>query len=94
MSTVTWTGNGGNNWGDVESWSSGSLPGTTDDVVLPYASGLFITSNVGTVQSVVSSAFDWYIDGGALTVTGNLTNNSAYILLGWESTDTSGIPSF
>lgn len=37
--TVTWTGSAGNNlWSDPANWSTGALPGASDDVVIPVGS--------------------------------------------------------
>jgi hypothetical protein len=77
-STVTWTGAGGGDWATVSNWSTGELPGSTDDVVIPtLGTGAAITHSSGndTVASITSST-NLVLSGGNLTVNGNLQEAS------------------
>jgi hypothetical protein len=58
LSSVSWTGGGdGHSWGDTANWSSGALPGATDDVTISVAGPLTITHASGSdsIRSIIES---------------------------------------
>lgn len=77
MTTVTWArkpGNGvGEYWDQPVNWSTGSLPGPGDEVVIPKGSAaLVFTGDAIAIASIdVSGALG--IDGGTFATTGGLT---------------------
>ena len=63
--TVTWTGTaGGGKWLTAENWDSGSVPASTDEVIIP--------ANSGTIEYVASSDFT-IASGGSVTLGENVT---------------------
>lgn len=68
-STVLWTNPLGGNWMTPANWSTGSVPGMTDDAVIDIA-GITVnyTSGTSTVRSLSSRAA-FNMSGGMLTVT-------------------------
>src|SRR6266849_1626555 len=77
LSTVSWIGGSGD-WNDTSHWSTGALPGATDDVQI-NVSGITVTHFSGsgtghTVQSLTTSTFmpAFMLYGGTLTVTGSI----------------------
>ena len=93
LSTISWTGLGdGRNWSDSRNWSSNSLPGSSDDVLISLvgAPTIIYDASVGntTIRSLIGSD-SLSIAGGSLTIdgnsslTGNLTiNNAALSVMG------------
>jgi hypothetical protein len=64
-STVTWTGAGGdNNWNTGVNWSTGAVPGTSDDAVIS-TSGITVTHSASVADAVHSLASQ-----AALNITG------------------------
>ncbi len=65
--TVTWTGPATGNWGTAANWSTGSVPGSGADVVIPM--GVTVTHSTGTDSihqlTVVGSLI---VSGGTLSV--------------------------
>jgi len=79
LSSIMWTGNGGdNNWDTAANWSSDALPTASDDVVIDNSfAGTTITHSSSSSDSVNSlnsqAAID--ISGGALSISGASTSN-------------------
>src|SRR5262245_56135381 len=70
LALVTWDGGGdGVNWTDPINWSTNSLPGATDDVLIDIAANptIHISSGTQSVQSL-HSAENLVIDGGTLSL--------------------------
>lgn len=71
---VTWSGASSNDWSTASNWSSGSVPTTTDDVIIP--SGL---TNYPTVSSAITVNSITLNSGTSIianaSITGNLTYN-------------------
>jgi hypothetical protein len=86
--TQTWSGKGdGTTWGDARNWSSGSVPGNGDSVVIAPTSlqvRPVVTGAPSGVQLQDLTLTDSSVSGGALTVTGQFTwtVNQGYELLG------------
>jgi hypothetical protein len=73
MAQIFWT-DGTANWTTATDWSTGTVPGASDDVTISQGDPE-ITGNVGTVNSVTVSAQFSIEDGGDLTTTVGLTNS-------------------
>lgn len=50
--TVTWINPGSGNWDTGSNWSTGSVPGSGDDVVIDTSAAATITVRVGDSESV------------------------------------------
>jgi RHS repeat-associated protein len=76
--TVTWVGGSGD-WETATNWSTGQLPGPSDDVVIGSGPSITVTHSYGadTVNSITSQqAFQ--LSGGSLYVVGNTEMNGAF----------------
>ncbi len=73
MTTNTWL-DGTANWDTPSDWSAG-LPDTSSDVVINHGDPR-VTASFGTVNSIKvgNLAFLDFIDAGASSVAGNVTN--------------------
>ncbi len=81
-SHVTWTGAGGDsNWGNAANWSTGALPGSSDDVLIP---GGFTVVHSGGTDSIISlnSSSPFSLSGGTLTVAATVEDSSTFTLSG------------
>ena len=85
--TVSWVGQSGD-WSVATNWSTGSLPGPSDDVVIPTGSSITVTHSTGsdTVNSIVCHQ-SFTLSGGSLSVantfqTDHLLNLSGGTLIG------------
>lgn len=85
---VTWDTAGSGNWEDVTNWSTGALPGVTDDVVIDQGGGFTITidDSVPAIRSLMSvenllfeTDRDLTIENGG-TVSGSFTLGTNSIL--------------
>jgi hypothetical protein len=86
--TVSWVGQSGD-WSTVGNWSTGSLPGLSDDVVIPTGTSITVTHSTGsdTVNSIVShQAFT--LSGGSLSVANTFQTDSPLILSGGDLINT------
>ena len=77
-STVTWINSGSGAWDNGNNWSSGSVPGASDNVVISTSANATITVQSGDTESVNSittlAATDTLsITGGSLTVAASST---------------------
>ncbi|MEM8671696.1 MAG: hypothetical protein AAGG48_29530, partial [Planctomycetota bacterium] len=76
LATVLWDGGGGDlNWNNADNWSTGSLPGVADDVIIPDLSPditINHTSGSTTINSL-ASAESISISGGAIDIQENST---------------------
>jgi autotransporter-associated beta strand protein len=89
--TVTWTGGAGTNrWSDVANWSSGTVPGASNQVVINGPGPLTIDHAAGndTIYNLTSLGSQVVVDftGGSLTLLANSTvngqvNNSAALIV-------------
>jgi hypothetical protein len=77
LPTVTWVGGNGD-WSTPSNWSSGSVPGSSDDVQIKTS--VAVTHNalvVDTVRSVTMTAGSLSLNGGgSLRITNGLTLNT------------------
>ena len=66
--TVNWVGQSGD-WSVAANWSTGALPGPSDDVVIPAGASIIVTHSTGSdsVNSVVSYQ-PFTLSGGSLSV--------------------------
>ena len=80
--TATWVGGSGD-WNTAANWSTGSLPGTNDNVVIGAGASITVTHSSGThtVQSVQSQQA-FVLSGGSLTVSNTVQVNNAFTLSG------------
>ncbi|MBB4196769.1 hypothetical protein CCR94_20820 [Rhodoblastus sphagnicola] len=71
----TWKGAPGGAWSDPANWSSGKVPGPTDDALIDGAS-VTITTDVGALRSLtVTNTATLTVNGGALSVSGDVANS-------------------
>ena len=70
MATDNWTDNS-DNWDTPGDWSGG-LPGSTSNVVINTGDPQ-VTASFGTIATLTDSANLTFIDAGASTVTGAVT---------------------
>jgi hypothetical protein len=69
MSNITWTGTTSGNWTDAADWSSGAVPGASDNVSIGVAGITVTVSTAGLAASSLTttlSAFD--VTGGELDI--------------------------
>jgi hypothetical protein len=87
-STITWDGQAGdNNWGTALNWSTDTLPGSTDDVVIPDLPGTPSITSSGTVSVQSVSSYETInIAGGSFTVAAASTLNAGLNLSGGTAT--------
>jgi hypothetical protein len=91
LSPVSWTGGGGDNyWSDAKNWSSNSLPGASDDVVIGsgYAVVADIDVAIDNLQVQTGASLS---DEGGMTVSDGLTNSGTLDLAGANLTVSSGL---
>lgn len=90
--TVTWVNSAGGKWDQGSNWSSGAVPGATDDVIINTASAATIVIQSGdseSVHSVTTGANNTLsVTGGALTIGGNSTLSGALSMAGGSLTAT------
>ncbi len=90
LSTVNWINPSGGNWDLAANWSSGSVPGAGDDVVINTASLATVTINTGdteSVKSLTTAANDTLsITGGSLTVAAGSTLSGSLSMTGGSLT--------
>ena len=81
--TVSWVGGSGD-WDTATNWSTGSLPGTNDNVVINPPGGPFvITHSTGShVVNSIQSQQAFTLSGGSLTVSNTVQVNSVFTLSG------------
>jgi hypothetical protein len=79
---LTWTGSTDNDWNNTENWTPNTVPTAADNVIIPNVTNKpFIVQNFNppafcnnlTIEADATLTIN---QGNALTVTGNLTNNS------------------
>jgi hypothetical protein len=78
MTTDTWT-DGSDNWNTPADWSTGSVPGSSSAVVISEGDPQ-VTASIGTIASLTDSANLTFIDAGASSVTGAVTNSGTITL--------------
>ena len=80
--TVSWVGQSGD-WSVATNWSTGALPGLSDDVVIPSGSSITVTHSTGS-NSVNSIACHqpFNLSGGSLSVANNFQTDNALNLAG------------
>ena len=74
LSTVNWINPNGGDWDTAANWSSGNVPGASDDAVIPQ-SGLLVTHVNGNSDSVgsITSSSTLEITSGTLSIAGSST---------------------
>ncbi len=97
LSTVSWSSSSGGNWNTAGNWSTGTVPGSGDSVIINKSGGIKVTvsanTSVGSVQvtgdtlevsagtltigssSGINSGATLLMDGGNVSLTGNLSNS-------------------
>ena len=80
--TVSWVGQSGD-WSTATNWSTGSLPGPSDDVVIPAGSSITVTHSTGsdTVNSIVCHQ-PFTLSGGSLSVSNTFQTDNPLNLSG------------
>src|SRR5690348_2869570 len=80
--TVSWVAGSGN-WNTPTNWSTGVLPGPTDDVVIsPTNASIFVThSGSHTINSLMSQVA-FQLTGGTLTISNTCQVNNVFSLSG------------
>jgi hypothetical protein len=76
-STVRWTSPAGGNWATASNWSTGTVPGSSDDVIINLSGNTFaVTHSAGTdtVHSLDNHAA-LAVTGSSLTVTAAFTDS-------------------
>lgn len=89
LATIQWIGSGdGINWDDSRNWSSNSLPGSSDDVVISVAGSPNVTHRTGSTQikSLVTDEL-LTLAGGTLNVSGTITLSNVLTLSGGSLAD-------
>src|ERR1017187_9545618 len=80
--TVTWVGGSGD-WNTAANWSTGSLPGTNDNVVIGAGASITVTHSSGThTVNSVQSQQAFVLSGGSLTVSNTFLASNTFILSG------------
>ncbi|HVS38084.1 MAG TPA: hypothetical protein VMS17_21175 [Gemmataceae bacterium] len=73
--TVSWINPAGGSWNNPANWSSGALPAAGDDVVINLAAGEAVQLSGGSASiNSLQLGDTLLLDGGALSVAGNLVN--------------------
>ncbi|MDZ8264642.1 cadherin domain-containing protein [Nostoc sp. ChiQUE01b] len=80
-SIVYWVGGSGY-WDDLNNWSTGKLPGATDEVVIDVPQEVIITFREGLTSTIAKLTIqeDLVISGGSLTILGEGAINNDFIL--------------
>ena len=91
-STVYWVGGTGD-WNTESNWSTGTLPGPTDDVLINVAGAVIVTHSSGThrLRSLVSQNA-LVLSGGSLTLSSTIQVNNALTLAGGTLHSTTVLP--
>lgn len=78
-SVNNWTGTTSTDWNTTTNWSSGTVPGSTDNVTIPNVTNDPVISGAFTINNVdlASGATLTVANGGSLTLNGALTNAGA-----------------
>ena len=80
--TVTWVGGSGD-WNTATNWSTASLPGTNDDVVIGVGASITVTHSSGThTVNSVQSQQAFVLSGGSLTVSNTFLASNTFTLSG------------
>src|ERR1039457_4410140 len=80
--TVAWVGGSGD-WNTATNWSTGSLPGTNDNVVIGAGASISVTHSSGThMVNSVQSQQAFVFSGGSLTVSNTVQVNNVFTLSG------------
>jgi hypothetical protein len=79
MALVMWTSSSNGDWLTAADWSTGAVPGATDDVQIEVPS-ITVTLSTGTLaaNSLTTSGSTLSVGGGTLSVTGTATVGGAY----------------
>jgi hypothetical protein len=55
LASDTWTGNGGTaNWSNVGNWSTGAVPTTDDDVIMPGPNQTMNNANIRAILNTLA----------------------------------------
>ncbi len=83
--TVTWTNLAGGDWDTKANWSSGAVPGSSDDVTIPALNaGAIVTHSQNTTDAVnsISAAAPITLSAGTLNVAAAFSDSSRITLAG------------
>ncbi|CAL2084249.1 T9SS type A sorting domain-containing protein [Tenacibaculum sp. 190524A02b] len=72
---ITWTGTTDNDWATASNWSSGSVPSTTDDVIIPNGLTNYPTISSSVTVNSINIASGASLVTGTSSVTGNVIYN-------------------
>jgi hypothetical protein len=87
LATVNWANPLGGDWNTASNWSGGALPGAGDDVIIgPIGGTVTHSSGTHSVHSLTSAA-NFVLSGGSLTLAGLSTLNSKFTLSGGTLTE-------
>ncbi|MFO0943020.1 MAG: hypothetical protein U0930_19965 [Pirellulales bacterium] len=92
LATITWDGGAGTfNFGDANNWDSNTIPGLTDDAVIPDLAGTptIVVAGTRSVRSLSSSELIG-MSSGSLTLQNNSSFNSGMSLSGGSLNVASG----
>ena len=77
----TWTGTVSNNWHTAGNWSSGSIPLTTSNVIIPAGLSVYPTISTGTATAndlTIQSGASITVSSVTLQISGNVVNNGTF----------------
>src|SRR6185312_2012627 len=88
MATITWTGGVSGDWTTTADWSTGTVPGATDDVIIDVAGGYTVT--ISSAQSInnltLNAAGVTLADNSRLTLGGTLALDAGTLALNTNHT--------
>ncbi|MCB0340125.1 MAG: hypothetical protein KDD53_11000, partial [Bdellovibrionales bacterium] len=89
--TVTWVNPSSGDWGIGSNWSSGTIPGPSDDVVINSLGGIVVTISSGD-QSInsLSAAGGLHLVGGSLSVAAGSTVSGELLISSGATLTVSG----
>src|ERR1017187_9880609 len=80
--TVTWIGGSGD-WNTATNWSTGSLPGTSDNVVIGAGPGITVTHSFGThTVNSIQNEQAFVLSGGSLGVSSTVQADGLFSVTG------------
>ncbi|QJW97713.1 beta strand repeat-containing protein [Frigoriglobus tundricola] len=82
--TVSWINASGGDWDTASNWSTGAVPGASDDAVLSVTGNVTVTHSTGAADAVrsISGTDALVLSGGSLSVSSNSDYTGAVTLSG------------
>ena len=93
LATVNWKSTSSGNWGDAANWSTGQVPGPSDDVVIDVNGAsptVTIDSTTQAAVNSIASSDPLAISGGSLSVSANSTISGGLAMTAGASLTASG----